>query len=67
VPKFTKAFQNFTAGEITERLHGRTDIAKYDNGAETVENFVVQPHGGVSRRPGTRFIAELKPAQMLFV
>jgi hypothetical protein len=32
VPKFTKAFQNFTAGEITERLHGRTDIAKYDNG-----------------------------------
>ena len=60
MPKFTKAFQNFTAGEITERLHGRTDIAKYDNGAETVENFVVQPHGGVSRRPGTRFIAEVK-------
>lgn len=60
MPKFTKAFQNFTAGEITERLHGRTDIAKYDNGAEIVENFVVQPHGGVSRRPGTRFIAEVK-------
>lgn len=60
MPKFTKAFQNFTAGEITERLHGRTDIAKYENGAEIVENFVVQPHGGVSRRPGTRFIAEVK-------
>lgn len=60
MPKVTKAFQNFTAGEITERLHGRTDIAKYDNGAATVENFIVQPHGGVSRRPGTRFIVEVK-------
>lgn len=60
MPKVTKAFQNFTAGELTERLHGRTDISKYDNGAETVENFLVQPHGGVTRRPGTRFIAEVK-------
>ncbi len=58
--KVTKAFQNFTAGEITERLHGRTDISKYENGAEIVENFVVQPHGGCTRRPGTRFIAEVK-------
>lgn len=60
MPKVTKAFQNFTAGELTERLHGRTDISKYDNGAETVENFLVQPHGGLTRRPGTRFIAEVK-------
>ena len=37
--KFTKAFTNFTAGEITPKLLGRTDIAKYENGAETVENF----------------------------
>ena len=58
--KFTKAFTNFTAGEITPKLLGRTDIAKYENGAETVENFLVEPHGGLTRRPGTRFVAEVK-------
>ena len=58
--KVSTAFSNFTAGEITPKLFGRTDISKYDNGAETVENFLVQPHGGVHRRPGTRFISEVK-------
>ena len=60
MPKVSKAFSNFTAGEITPKLFGRTDISKYDNGAETVENFLVQPHGGLSRRPGTRFVSEVK-------
>ena len=58
--KVSKAFSNFTAGELTPRLFGRTDLSRYENGAETVENFLVQPHGGLSRRPGTRFIAEVK-------
>jgi len=60
VPKVSTAFSNFTAGEITPKLYGRTDISKYDNGAETVENFLVQPHGGLMRRPGTRFVSEVK-------
>ena len=60
MPKVSKAFANFTAGEVTPKLYGRTDISKYDNGAETVENFLVQPHGGLLRRPGTRFVAEVK-------
>lgn len=60
MPKVSTAFSNFTAGEITPKLHGRTDISKYDNGAETVENFLVQPHGGLMRRPGTRFVSEVK-------
>ena len=59
MPKTTKAFTSFTAGEITPRLFGRTDIAKYDTGAETVENLLVQPHGGLTRRPGTRYVAEV--------
>ena len=60
MPKVSKAFANFTSGEITPKLHGRTDINRYDNGAETVENFLVSSHGGLSRRPGTRFISEVK-------
>ena len=58
--KITKAFTNWTSGEISPKLFGRTDIDKYENGAATIENFLVQTHGGVSRRPGTRFIAEVK-------
>lgn len=60
MPKVSKAFASFTAGEITPKLFGRTDISKYDSGAATVENFLVQPHGGVTRRPGTRYVAEVK-------
>jgi hypothetical protein len=51
---------NFTAGELSEDLFGRVDITKYNNGAATIENFIVQPHGGVTRRSGTRFVKEVK-------
>ena len=51
---------NFTAGELSQDLHGRIDIAKYKNGADTLENFIIQPHGGIVRRPGTRFVKEVK-------
>jgi hypothetical protein len=54
----TPAITNFTAGEISPRLEGRTDLSKYFNGCRTLENFLVHPHGGTSRRPGFRFVAE---------
>ena len=41
-------------------MEGRTDFAKYFNGATTIENFVVLPHGPVMRRPGTYFVSEIK-------
>ena len=56
----TVAFTNFTAGELSPRLDGRTDLGKYFNGSKTLENMVVHPHGGASRRPGTKFIHEVK-------
>tara|TARA_R110000787_G_scaffold91459_2_gene192792 strand:+ start:12443 stop:14893 length:2451 start_codon:yes stop_codon:yes gene_type:complete len=55
---------NFTAGELSEDLFGRVDITKYQNGAATIENFIVQPHGGVKRRPGTRFVKEVKTSSL---
>lgn len=51
---------NFTAGEISPRLRGRVDIARYANGAKTVENAVCVIHGGVMRRPGSHFAAKAK-------
>tara|TARA_Y100001937_G_scaffold19814_1_gene27415 strand:+ start:7344 stop:9332 length:1989 start_codon:yes stop_codon:yes gene_type:complete len=54
------AITNFTAGELSPQLDGRTDLGKYFNGAKTLENFTVFPHGGAARRPGTRFAHEVK-------
>ena len=56
----TIAFTNFTAGELSPRLDGRTDLGKYFNGCKTLENMVVHPHGAATRRPGTKFIHEVK-------
>ena len=58
--KTTVAFTNFTAGELSPRLDGRTDLGKYFNGCKTLENMVVHPHGAASRRPGTKFVHEVK-------
>ena len=58
--KQTVAFTNFTAGELSPRLDGRTDLNKYFNGTKTLENMLIHPHGGASRRSGTKFINEVK-------
>ena len=55
-PRYT----NWTAGELSDRLDGRTDLTRYFNGAKTLENFLVYPAGGAARRPGTKFIHEVK-------
>lgn len=44
---------NFTAGELSPRLKGRTDYKGYYNGLDTCLNMVVLPQGGTTRRPGT--------------
>lgn len=51
---------NFTAGQISPRLHGRVDINKYKNGVKTQKNAYSLPHGGVIRRGGTRYVASVK-------
>jgi hypothetical protein len=60
MPNVVHIQTNFTAGEISPRLFGRVDLAKYNHGAKTIENAVIQTHGGASRRPGTRFASEVK-------
>jgi len=51
---------NFTAGELSPRLDGRNDLAKYSAGCATVENMVIYPHGAAARRPGTTYVAEVR-------
>ena len=59
----TKYIQtNFTAGEISPRLDSRVDLSKYQNGAKSIQNFTVLPHGGLQRRGGSQFILQTKNA-----
>lgn len=46
----------FTSGELSPALQGRQDLAKYDSAARFIQNFIIRPAGGASKRPGTRFV-----------
>lgn len=50
--------RSFTGGEWAPSLHSRVDLSKYATALKLCENFIVQPYGGVTTRPGTRFLAE---------
>jgi hypothetical protein len=54
--------RNFNAGEMSPLMNSRSDYAKYDSGAKTLENFLVRAQGPISRRPGTKYIASVKDA-----
>jgi hypothetical protein len=60
MPKVSTVQTNFTAGEWSPNMLGRTDVAAYNNAAETLENVIVLPQGGARRRPGQRFVAAAK-------
>lgn len=48
----------FTAGELSPWLATRFDLQAYQRGAALLQNFLVQPYGGLRRRYGTELVAE---------
>lgn len=52
----------FNAGEWSPKLKGRSDLAKYKNACAVLENFIPEVYGPASKRPGTRFVNEVKTA-----
>jgi len=50
---------DFTSGEMDPKLRARTDIAQYKSGLTTARNVTIQPQGGIRRRDGTKFVAQL--------
>jgi len=60
MPRLSLIQTNFTAGEISPRMMGRVDLARYQNGAETMENAWPVVHGGAVRRDGTLMCAAAK-------
>lgn len=55
--KFDLKQTSFSAGILDDNLSARVDLAKYSSGCRELENFIVQPSGGVYRRPGLKLIA----------
>lgn len=62
MPRATLQQTNFTAGEISPRLVGRTDIDRYANAAALLLNAHPVIHGGAKSRAGTLFVAPTKIA-----
>lgn len=50
---------SFVRGELSPKLRGRVDIEQYGQGAADLTNWLVTPQGGVERRPGTIFVANI--------
>lgn len=60
MPRVTLLQTNFTAGELSPKVHGRVDVARYQNGAKVARNVIAEVWGGLRRRDGLRFVREVK-------
>ena len=59
MPRATLVQNQFTRGELSPRMEGRTDLEQYFQGCRTQVNFLSLPHGGATRRPGSVHVAEI--------
>lgn len=50
---------NFTVGELSPYMYARVTVEQYFNGLKTAKNALTYPQGGVGRRFGTLYNAEL--------
>jgi len=57
--RFVSIQTNFSTGEMDPLLRARVDLPAYQNALEEATNVVVQPQGGVRRRPGLRYVTAL--------
>jgi hypothetical protein len=48
---------SFNTGEISGLALGRTDLDKYRNACESLQNYIPLLAGGIQRRPGMRYVA----------
>lgn len=60
MPRVAPVITNFNAGEWSPRLYGRVDLQRYPNAARELRNVLPLVEGAVTKRPGTRFVAQTK-------
>lgn len=59
MPQVNPIQTSFAAGELSPRLHGKTQSEVYSQGMETINNFVLTPQGTLMKRAGLERIADL--------
>jgi hypothetical protein len=59
MPRFVEFQTNFSTGELDPLLRARVDLQSYNNALAKATNVLIQPQGGLRRRPGTKHILEL--------
>lgn len=52
----------FAKGEIGPELQGRFDVDAYPSSVRKARNVVVLKYGGLTKRPGTRYVSEVYDA-----
>ncbi len=57
--RFVEIQSNFSTGELDPLLRARVDLQQYNNALAKATNVLIQPQGGLRRRPGTKHILEL--------
>ena len=57
--RFVDVTTNFSTGELDPLLRARVDLATYSNALAKATNVLIQPQGGLRRRPGLKHILEL--------
>jgi len=62
MPRFVDIQTSFITGELDPLLRSRVDLQQYTNALAKATNVVVQPQGGIRRRPGLKHIVELPSA-----
>lgn len=60
MPKASAIQANFNSGEFSPLLYGRVDFDAYKNALAMCLNQIPLVQGGLARRPGTYFAAEVK-------
>lgn len=60
MPKASPALFAFNAGELSELALGRIDLDAYQRGLSRCVNMIQLPQGGVTRRPGTKYVATVR-------
>ena len=59
-----RIFNSFNSGELSPLLSSREDLLKYQSGCSIMENMIPYPQGGATKRPGTKYIAEVKTSSL---
>lgn len=60
MPKASPIKESFNAGEFSPLMAARVRFDKYPNALKTCLNMVPLVQGGVTKRPGTYFVSEVK-------